>query len=269
MEEQTLISIITPTFNSEKYIEDTLTSINSQSYKNIEHIIVDNNSTDNTEDICKRYTNTFIKKKDNGMYEALNTGIENSNGEYLMFINSDDMLSEIDTIENIVKEIKKTGHPDVLYGKTTMVDENGKYIYTHKPKKVLTSDIANKRILVIIHQSQVIARSMFERYGKYDTHLKNMADCEFILRIMNSKARFTFMDATLSKFRRHAGNISDAAKLSGRKKTEISYIINKLSIANVSHASVHWYFLLDGILNIRYVFFILGRAIRNILKSGK
>ena len=268
MEEQLVISIITPTYNSELFIEDTLKSISSQTYENVEHIVVDNFSTDRTEAICRKYKNTFIQKKDSGMYEALNTGIEKSNGHYLMFINSDDLLAESNTIEKIVAELKKNNRPGVLYGKTIMVNEVAKYIYTHMPKKEMNYDVAKKRILVIIHQSQVIARSMFEEHGLYDISLKNMADCEFILRLLKSGASFKYFDTALSKFRRHAGNISDAAKLSGRKKTEISYIIKKHSIEDVSYSSVHRYFILDGMLNIKYVKFIISRFIRNMLKSG-
>lgn len=89
------ISIVTPVFNGEKYIEECMCSIMNQHYSNYEHIIVDGGSTDNTLSIIKKYKNkynlTYISEKDNGMYDAIVKGFKMSSGEILAWLNSDDI----------------------------------------------------------------------------------------------------------------------------------------------------------------------------------
>ena len=107
------ISIVTATYNSKNTLIYTLNSIRSQSYKNIEHIIVDNESKDGTLEILetyhktsKNYTIKLISEKDRGIYDAINKGIEHAKGEYICILNSDDIFQSNKTIENILKKIE-------------------------------------------------------------------------------------------------------------------------------------------------------------------
>ena len=87
------ISIITPTFNSEKYLERCIKSIQSQDYNNIEHIIIDGDSTDETRNIIKKYQNNktiLISEKDDGIWDAMNKGLKIASGDIVGFLNSDD-----------------------------------------------------------------------------------------------------------------------------------------------------------------------------------
>ena len=102
------ISIITVTLNSEKTVRDTLNSVFSQSYKKIEHIIVDGGSKDNTISIIKNYkfkNKKIFKKKKLGVYESINYGISKSAGDYIIILNSDDFFQSNNTIQNIIKQI--------------------------------------------------------------------------------------------------------------------------------------------------------------------
>ena len=110
---QTKISIITATKNSIETLHNSLNSIRSQSYKNIEHIIIDNKSTDGTVELLKDYKSTskihnvkLISEKDLGIYDAINKGILMSAGKYICILNSDDIFNSNNTIENIVKKIE-------------------------------------------------------------------------------------------------------------------------------------------------------------------
>ena len=99
------ITIITVTLNSEQTIKDSLNSVLSQNYKNIEHIIVDGGSNDQTIEILKRYPNKNKKVynlEKSGIYEAINHGIKKSNGDYIAILNSDDFYQSEDTIAKIV-----------------------------------------------------------------------------------------------------------------------------------------------------------------------
>jgi glycosyltransferase involved in cell wall biosynthesis len=111
-----LVSIITPCYNSELYISDTIKSIIEQSYKNIQYIIVDGGSTDNTMNIVKSYCKKmnlagieykYISGPDKGMYDAVNKGIEISRGDIVGYINSDDKYASADAVETVVKYMIK------------------------------------------------------------------------------------------------------------------------------------------------------------------
>ena len=102
------ISIITVTYNSEKTVRDTLNSVMSQTYNDIEHIIVDGGSKDKTKLILNRYPNKNKKlytKKNSGIYEAINCGIKKANGNFITILNSDDFYQSPLTIANVVKKI--------------------------------------------------------------------------------------------------------------------------------------------------------------------
>ena len=103
------ISIITVTLNSDKTLRDTLNSVLSQTYKNIEHIIVDGGSHDQTKAILKRYPNKnkrIYTHKGSGIYAAINYGIKKSKGNFITILNSDDIYQSEKTITNVVKKIK-------------------------------------------------------------------------------------------------------------------------------------------------------------------
>src|SRR4030067_3134955 len=90
-----LVSIITPSLNQGEFIEETILSVKNQTYENIEHIIVDGGSTDDTLNILKKYAGSYrmrwLSEPDNGMYQAINKGMRLANGEILAYLNSDDL----------------------------------------------------------------------------------------------------------------------------------------------------------------------------------
>ena len=102
------ISIITVCFNSSKTIEETIQTVAGQTYSDIEYIVIDGGSTDDTLSILKNYTNIIdimVSEPDDGLYDAMNKGIAISSGEYIMFLNSDDVLNNMNTIQNKVSAI--------------------------------------------------------------------------------------------------------------------------------------------------------------------
>ncbi|MDU0356106.1 glycosyltransferase [Paraglaciecola aquimarina] len=110
------VSIITVCFNSASTIEETIISVQSQKYQNIEYIIVDGNSSDSTNDIVSRYPHVVshhVSEKDNGLYDAMNKGIRIATGDVIGILNSDDILASRNTIENLVRGI---GNDDGIYG---------------------------------------------------------------------------------------------------------------------------------------------------------
>lgn len=176
------VSIITVCFNSEKTISKTIESVINQTYDNYEYIIVDGNSTDNTLSIVEKYSSHIrdllvISEPDNGIYDAMNKGIDRARGEIISIINSDDWL-EKDAVERVVDEYIRIGKPclAVIYGALRVVDKDVtryEVFYNHKfiPAQMIG------------HPSSFVTKNVYERYGKFDTKFKLSADYDLFLRL--------------------------------------------------------------------------------------
>lgn len=131
------ISIITPSYNQGLFIEDTILSVKNQDYPNIEHIIVDAGSTDNTVDILKKYEGTYnmrwISESDKGQSDAINKGVKISSGDILGWLNSDDVYMFTDSITKIMDSFQKNKSVDVIFGDLGFIDRNGEIMtaYAH------------------------------------------------------------------------------------------------------------------------------------------
>lgn len=180
------VTIITSTFNSEKYLEDCIQSVINQDYPDIEHIIVDGASKDGTLDIVKKYESHFAKwisESDRGMYDAINKGMKIATGDVIGILNSDDVLASEDVVSSIV-EVFKTRQVDSMYGDLQYVDPGDiNQIYrTWKGKPY------NRRLFYFgwmpAHPTFYVKRSLVERYGGYENHYYSAADYEFMSRYL-------------------------------------------------------------------------------------
>ena len=134
------VSIITVCYNSELTIEDTIKSVLSQTYDDIEYIIVDGNSTDSTLNIINKYKDqisTIVSEPDKGIYDAMNKGVELANGELIGIINSDDFYSDKNVIKNVVDTLKKDDS-DALYADLVYVDHKD-IIDLHETKLIVNT----------------------------------------------------------------------------------------------------------------------------------
>lgn len=130
-------SIITVTYNAGAVLEDTIQSVITQTYKNIEYIIVDGGSKDRTLQIVDQYKehiHKVISEPDKGLYDAMNKGIKLATGDYLCFLNAGDELHEDDTLQLMVHSLTEPTLPDVIYGDTAIVDEEG-HFPAHAPSQ--------------------------------------------------------------------------------------------------------------------------------------
>lgn len=116
------LSVITIVFNNAKDIERTVLSVLNQTYNNIEYIIIDGGSTDGTVKVIRKYENkiTWVSEKDNGIYDAMNKGLQMAKGEYVLFMNSGDEIYDSRTVENVFASFPNA---DIYYGETEMYDE--------------------------------------------------------------------------------------------------------------------------------------------------
>lgn len=178
-------SIITVTYNAERVLEDTIQSIITQSYKNLEYIVVDGGSTDGTLALIEKYREhitTVISEPDHGLYDAMNKGIRLATGDYLCFLNAGDELHEEDTLLRMVHSINGTHLPDVLYGETTIVDSEGHFLRMRRlsAPEVLTWK-SFRQGMRVCHQAFFPRRTLVE---PYDLHYRFSADFDWCIRIL-------------------------------------------------------------------------------------
>ena len=177
------ISIITVCKNSEDTIIYTLNSIKSQTYENIEHIIVDGNSKDNTIDICKSYSHIskIFSEPDKGVYDAFNKGIKLATGDVIGFLNADDTFYNENSIQDIVN-VFFNNETDIVYGNLDYVNEESKVIrnWISKPyEKGLV-----KKAWMPAHPTFYCKKEVYDRLGGYNDSFKIAGDFELCLRFL-------------------------------------------------------------------------------------
>lgn len=198
------ISIITPTFNSEKFILNNLTSVNNQTLTNYEQIIIDNSSSDNTINIIKNFKSEKIKlisETDNGIYEAINKGIKLARGDIISILHSDDQFYDQNVLDLIIESFEKY-NTEIVYG-------NLVYISKNDPKKVVRVWLSNHYIANSFHKgwspphpSFFVKKEIYNKYGFYLNELGNPADIELMYRFLEiHKIKNTFINSFFIKMR--------------------------------------------------------------------
>ena len=195
-------SIITVTYNAGKVLEDTIQSVISQTYRNVEYIIVDGNSKDNTLEIIGKYSkhiSKMVSEPDKGLYDAMNKGIRMATGDYLCFLNAGDKFHEKETLQQIAETLKDKDLPDVIYGETAIVDEDGNFLHM---RRLSTPERLNwksfKQGMLVCHQAFLAKRELALKYP-YDMQYRFSADFDWCIRIMKEakclhNTRLTLID---------------------------------------------------------------------------
>ena len=225
------VSIITTCYNRKGTIGDTIQSVLSQSYPDIEYIVIDGASQDGTMNIVSKYKDKIdiiVSEPDNGMYEAFNKGIKAATGDIIGLLHSDDLFFNPNTVEHVVDEFRKTD-ADLIYG-------NGVYITNHgypKVKRVYPATTHKKYYLyfgwIPLHTTIYVKRELFKKYGLYDTNYSIASDYEISLRwFTNPDIKKHFLDRYLVKMR--MGGKSTSPALQKKKSTEDFKIIRKYKL---------------------------------------
>ncbi len=178
-------SVITVTYNAGATLEDTIQSVITQSYKNLEYIIVDGGSKDRTPEIISKYKahiHKVVSEPDNGLYDAMNKGIKLATGDYICFLNAGDELHEDDTLLMMVHSIKESEIPDVMYGETAIVDEEGHFLRMRRlsaPERLTWKSFRSG--MLVCHQAFFVRRELAE---PFDLQYRFSADFDWCIRIM-------------------------------------------------------------------------------------
>lgn len=177
------ISIITISYNAENTIEITLKSVADQSYKNIEHIIVDGGSKDTTIDICNSFPHVskIISESDKGVYDAFNKGLKIATGDIIGFLNADDVFYDSNSVKEIVAAFYEN-NTDIVYGNLDYINENGKVIRNWISKPYIKG-LAQKAWMPA-HPTFYCRKEIYERLGGYNNSFKIGGDFELCLRFL-------------------------------------------------------------------------------------
>jgi len=223
------VSIITPCFNSERTIRDTIESVLSQTYQNIEYVIVDGGSTDDTVNIIREYYPVFngrmkfVSEKDKGVYDAMNKGIKMSTGALIGIINSDDYY-EPDAVETINGYMSEDKY-QVIYGYCKVWNKG-------HLTKVLKNRHENLNNRMIPHPTCFVTRDIYRDFGLFLTAFRIANDYELMIRLYKSnKVKFTQVDKVIANFRE--GGLSRDTKRVAREGAFISYYHSMISFKDM------------------------------------
>lgn len=203
------LSIITINYNNVEGLRRTLESVAAQTCRDFEHIIIDGASTDGSVDAIKEYAKTsttihWTSEPDNGIYHAMNKGIQKATGDYVQFLSSGDVLAASDVTVRMMTDLEN--NPDILYGNMIKKDSTtGKIILKsgETPCSLLTFYIGT-----LNHSCCYIRRELFAQYGLYDESLKIVSDWKWFLQVIGlGSVRPTYTNVDVTIF--DAGGISE------------------------------------------------------------
>ncbi|MDA7694621.1 glycosyltransferase [Flavobacteriaceae bacterium] len=229
------ISIITISFNAKYTIDKTLYSVVNQSYENIEHIIIDGNSKDNTIDICKSYSHIskILSEPDKGVYDAFNKGIKLATGDVIGFLNADDTFYDENTLQYIADAFDKD--TDCVFGDLIYTDKNEKVKRVWKGSAFKKG--AFKKGWMPAHPTFYCRRSVYEKLGLYDDSFKIAGDFELMLRFLEKHSiRSKYIPKTLVNMKvGGASNKGLKSKLDILKEEFRAFNQNDISINKLSY----------------------------------
>jgi glycosyltransferase involved in cell wall biosynthesis len=236
------ISVITVCFNSEKTIENTIKSVLLQDYENIEYIIIDGCSSDNTMSLISNYNKEIdlvISEKDNGIYDAINKGISHANGDYIVILNSNDVFYSLSTIADIVN-FHTINNCSISIGDVIYMNK------FHKLKRYYSARFWFPFFLNLgfmpPHQGLVIKASLFKEFGNYSLLYKIASDYELVVRfILKNKVDF--------KYSQQIRVIMSDGGISSQGITSYTFITKEI----ISILKIQNNFILRCIVSVRFL----------------
>lgn len=199
-------SLITVTYNSAKTLRDTLDSVLLQTYQDIEYIVVDGLSKDNTVEIIKNYESQFedrlrwVSEKDCGLYDAMNKGFQMATGDVIGIINSDDLIADATAIEKVMKCFEIDSGIDAVYADLYYVAQND-------TSKIIRYWVSGKQRSFSkgwhpAHPTFYVKRGIYQKYGLFDLDFKFAADFELMLRFIEREhIKLYYLSEPLVKMR--------------------------------------------------------------------
>ena len=257
-------SVVTITYNAEAVLQRTLDSVLCQSYEDVEHLIIDGASKDGTiamAESYKRQSDTsdnghqviIQSEPDRGIYDAMNKGLTQASGDYVVFMNAGDTFPSADTLEQVahhchLAELPSDELPGVLYGDTNMVDNEGRFLHPrqHRPPQQLTWRSFKKGMLVC-HQA-FYARTDIAKNVPYDLRYRFSADVDWCIRVMKETER---LGLTLSNAGIVVANYMEEGTTTKNHKASLRerYLVMQCHYGAVQTFLLHCWFVVRSLLS--------------------
>lgn len=217
------LSIITINFNQAEGLEKTLLSVQGQSFKDFQYIVIDGGSTDASVEKIKPFSfliSYWVSEQDRGIYHAMNKGITQATGDYLLFLNSGDSLASPKALQEVFAHPL---HADLVGGDLIQTKASGGTIKVSNPREITATHLYESTLL---HPSTLIHRSLFERYGSYAEEFRIVGDYEFFVRVLlKYEASYQHLPVTISLF--DSGGVSSNPKHQLLHKEERKLVVER------------------------------------------
>jgi glycosyltransferase involved in cell wall biosynthesis len=237
------ISVIMSVYNNESYLKDSIESILKQTYKNFEFIITDDCSTDKSASIISDYDESderinFIKNKKNiGLTKSLNKMIDLARGEYIARMDGDDIAKK-NRFKEQIEVMENNKNIDVLFSNVSLIDENNNNICSSfRPNSLYKILNLMEFINYIPHPTVMVKKTIFKKYGKYNSEYIKGQDKELWQRLIKHEVNFFYLNKILLLYRIHSNNISKQ-----KKKFSKGYKLANICISNNSKLKGFKYF---------------------------
>lgn len=255
-----LVSVVTPTFNSRLYLEATLQSVLAQDYPWLEYWVVDGGSTDGTQGVLQRYADRvqWLSEPDQGMYDAVNKGWRRSQGAYVMYVNSDDLLcpSALTVLVSF-----SASHPeyDLVYGDYYRIDAQGNTLERYRAGPTDLHRLVNYGNN-IFSGTMLIRRRALERWGMMDTRFRASADYEFCSRLAKHGA-LGYVPEPIAMFRLHPTQMTHTGWTLWQETLTISR-----QYGGASYSPLYARYLINRLVRFLPMTWVLGKSLVPIRK---
>lgn len=204
------ITVITICLNADKTLRKAIESVLTQTYKEIEYVVVDGLSTDSTPGIIEQYKDEiskYISEPDDGLYSAMNKGIAISSGDIIFFLNADDSFYDDDVIKSVMNQFEKHPYLDLVFGDIVWV-HNGNEVYCKQTSQVTRTGLARR---TISHQSIFVRKEMFQKLGNFRQEYRVVSDYEWILRVfLTGQCNYLYVAQPIARFMLHGRSVNES-----------------------------------------------------------
>jgi glycosyltransferase involved in cell wall biosynthesis len=221
------ISVLTPSYSQGEFLPDCLESVESQTFKPIEHLVFDPGSTDGSRTIAMESPGvTLFAEPDSGQSDALNNGFDRSRGDVIAWLNSDDMFADASVFQKVVDRFNQPDCPDIVYGNGIFIDEHGHKLrdaYVNIYPETLPWKLQEE--CGILQPALFMRRSVIDRVGKLSASLHFSMDYEYWIRCTKAGVRFAFVDDVFAIARYHNQNKTYGQR--GKSYAEVALMLTR------------------------------------------